>query len=98
MQWILTDYTIEDNSFVSLRNVTFGYSFPRKFISKYKLNRFRLYVSGTNLLTVWSKEYRGLNPESLWRGGMYSTPLVAGYQRVGDPINISGTIGLHITF
>ncbi len=52
---------LEDGSFMRLKNVSFGYNIPSKYISKYRLQRVRVYVTATNLLT-WTK-YSGSDPE-----------------------------------
>ncbi|AZI27562.1 TonB-dependent receptor [Pedobacter sp. G11] len=56
-----TDRWIEDGSFLRLRNVELGYSFPQKLISKANISSARLYVSGQNLFTI--TKYSGLDPD-----------------------------------
>ena len=54
----LSDRWVEDNSYMRLKNVSLGYTFPRyKFVSGV-----RVYVSANNLLTV--TKYTGWDPES----------------------------------
>jgi len=55
-----SDFQVEDASFLRLRNITFGYDLTGK-VLKGKVQRARVYVSGTNLYT-WTK-YIGFNPE-----------------------------------
>jgi isoleucyl-tRNA synthetase len=38
-----------------------GYTFPTKLLSKYGVDRLRLYVQATNLFTI--TKYKGLDPE-----------------------------------
>ena len=38
-----------------------GYTFPAKLLSKYGIDRLRIYVQGTNLFTI--TKYDGLDPE-----------------------------------
>jgi hypothetical protein len=55
---------IEDGSFLRLRNVTVGYTFPNSIINKSGngfLKKFRIYAQGQNLLTFTN--YSGLDPE-----------------------------------
>jgi TonB-linked SusC/RagA family outer membrane protein len=55
---------IEDGSFLRLRNVTVGYTFPNSTINKSGngfLKKFRIYAQGQNLLTFTN--YSGLDPE-----------------------------------
>lgn len=47
----LSSRYVVDGSFIRLRNVTLGYSLPTSLLSRVKLERVRLYVSGLNLLT-----------------------------------------------
>ncbi|MCX2575166.1 SusC/RagA family TonB-linked outer membrane protein [Pedobacter sandarakinus] len=56
-----TDRWIEDGSFLRLRNVELGYSFPAKLLSKANISSARLYVSGQNLFTI--TKYSGLDPD-----------------------------------
>ncbi|MDI3320642.1 SusC/RagA family TonB-linked outer membrane protein [Pinibacter soli] len=53
---------LEDGSFVRLRNVTLGYSFPKTFVKKIGLRNIRLYVTGSNLFLI--TKYSGPDPES----------------------------------
>lgn len=57
----MSDYWVEDGSFFRLRSIMLGYSLPHSLISKIHLSRFRVYVSGTNLLT--NQKYSGYSPE-----------------------------------
>lgn len=56
-----TSRYVEDGSYVRLKNVTLAYNFPASLTEKIKLNNLRLYVSGTNLLTITN--YLGYDPE-----------------------------------
>jgi len=56
-----TDDHIQDASFVALRNLTLGYTFPESFISKNNMTTLRLYVTGENLLFFTAKGYEGFN-------------------------------------
>jgi TonB-linked SusC/RagA family outer membrane protein len=50
---------VEDASFIKLRNITLGYTLPVKINSSEV--KFRLFVSGQNLLTI--SKYKGYDPE-----------------------------------
>jgi len=52
---------LEDGSYVRLKNLQFGYTIPEKALKVIGLSRVRVYVSGTNLLTLTG--YSGLDPE-----------------------------------
>lgn len=54
----LSDRWVEDNSYIRLKNITLGYTFP-----KYKfITGIRAYVSANNLFTI--TKYQGWDPES----------------------------------
>ena len=52
-----------DNTFLRLRNVTLGYTFPKRWMNKIGIDVFRLYVQGDNLLTFGNAVKRGTDPE-----------------------------------
>ena len=55
-----TSYYIEDGSFLRLKNLQIGYTFPRSIFGG-ALNNFRVYAQGINLLTF--SGYSGMDPE-----------------------------------
>ena len=57
----VSDKYIEDGSFLRLRSIVLGYTFPKSIIQKIKLSNLRLYASANNLVT-WTK-YTGYSPE-----------------------------------
>jgi TonB-linked SusC/RagA family outer membrane protein len=57
----VSDFFIHDGSFARLRNITIGYTLPKNITEKIKVNKFRLYVSSENLLTL--TKYQGFDPE-----------------------------------
>ncbi|MFB1040167.1 MAG: SusC/RagA family TonB-linked outer membrane protein, partial [Polaribacter sp.] len=77
-----SDFWIEDTSYLRLKNVTVGYTFPElKGIS-----RLRIYAAGENLFTI--TDYSGLDPEVANRGldgGQY-------------PVATTFSIGLNVGF
>lgn len=58
-----SDLYLYDASFIRLRTVTLGYKLSEKYCKKLKLGSFRIYLSGTNLLTF--TKYPGWDPEVL---------------------------------
>ena len=52
-----------DNTFLRLRNVTLGYTFPKRWMNRVGIDVLRLYVQGDNLLTFGSAVKRGTDPE-----------------------------------
>jgi len=63
---VLTDKYIEDGSFLRLKTVSLGYTFPKALVEKIGMEKFRVYVTGQNLVT-WTN-YSGFDPESSTRG------------------------------
>lgn len=63
----ISDRYMEDGSYIRLRNVTLSYHVPLKWIPKFKVQRFDVYVSGQN---IWLKsKYSGYDPEVNRDGG-----------------------------
>ena len=52
-----------DNTFLRLRNVTLGYTFPKRLMNKINVDSLRIYVQGDNLLTFGNAVRRGTDPE-----------------------------------
>ncbi|RNL87113.1 TonB-dependent receptor [Sinomicrobium pectinilyticum] len=96
--WILTDYLIQDASYISLREVVLGYSLPQSVVNKIRLDKVRFFVSGQNLLYLMADDFFGINPEAISTGGVYNSPLISGYQRGAYPIQRQITLGLDINF
>jgi TonB-linked SusC/RagA family outer membrane protein len=57
----ISDWYVEDGSYLRLKSMQIGYTIPDNFTKKLGIERFRVYVGGMNLLT-WTK-YTGLDPE-----------------------------------
>jgi len=88
----VSDYFIEDGSFIRLRNVVLGYSLPQNWLERVKITKFRVYISGTNLWT--SQKYSGYSPEF----GNDATPYEVGFDNIGYPVTKSYQMGLDVTF
>lgn len=95
---MLTDYPLQDASYLCVRDVTIGYTFPKRIASKLHLGGLRLYVTGTNLAYLWSDDYKGVNPESRFTSSQYESPLISGYQRGGFPLTSTVTFGIDLNF
>lgn len=95
---VFSDYFIENGSYACLRNAVLGYTLDKKASQKVGMKGLRIYASGSNLFYIWSKNYRGINPEARKTSGDYSNPLVTGYQVGGFPITSTVTLGLDISF
>lgn len=53
--------TWQDASYIRLRTLTVGYTLPKKFTGKFKVERLRFYFTGSNLLTF--TDYKSYSPE-----------------------------------
>ncbi|MDR1417056.1 MAG: TonB-dependent receptor [Prevotellaceae bacterium] len=53
--------TLQDASFVKIRNITLGYTFPQKWIGKIKFSQARIYLNVLNPFTF--TDYVGYDPE-----------------------------------
>lgn len=56
-----SDYYIEDGSYLRLKNLTLGYTLPKKWLNTMGINQLRVYASVQNLFTITS--YPGFDPE-----------------------------------
>ncbi|MBE5032567.1 SusC/RagA family TonB-linked outer membrane protein [Gallalistipes aquisgranensis] len=95
---MLTDLGLQNASYLCLRDLTVGYTLPKKTARKIGLNGLRLYVTGSNLFYLWSDDYKGINPESRMTSGDYASPLIDGYQRGGFPLTSTFTFGIDLNF
>lgn len=59
-----SSYFVENGSYAKLRTLQFGYNLPEKVLSKLRMSRARLYLSGQNLLTIKSKSLTCTDPEN----------------------------------
>lgn len=60
----------QDASYIRLRNITFGYSFPKTLLTSLKMTNLRIYGSATNLLTI--TKFKSYSPEA--SAGAYPEP------------------------
>ncbi|OFX35238.1 MAG: SusC/RagA family TonB-linked outer membrane protein [Bacteroidetes bacterium GWF2_42_66] len=89
----VTDFLIEDGSFLRLNTLTLGYTLPKSLTGKIGIQRLRVYVSGYNLWT-WTN-YSGYDPEvSTARG----TPLTPGIDFQAYPRSREFNVGLNVEF
>ena len=67
-------FWLEDASYLRVKNVQLGYTFPDKWMKKARIDNFRVYASADNLFT-FSKFFYAYDPETpVSKGGYY--PLV----------------------
>ncbi|WP_316838855.1 SusC/RagA family TonB-linked outer membrane protein [Pedobacter gandavensis] len=69
----------EDASHIRVRNVRLSYSLPTQLISKAKLNRASIFISGDNLFIFTKKSFYGVDPEGGSAGDINTYGLSAGY-------------------
>ena len=89
--WRSSDLYIKDGSYMRLKSMQLGYSFPKNMIRKLAVQRLRLFVSADNLLTL--TKYDGFDPE-LASGG-YTT---MGVDRGIYPQSRTISLGANISF
>ncbi len=90
---VLSDWAIEDGSFLRLTSATIGYTLPSHITMKAKISRLRFYVTGTNLFCLTN--YSGYDPEVDTRR---ATPLTPGVDYSAYPKSIGFVVGANITF
>jgi TonB-linked SusC/RagA family outer membrane protein len=57
-----SSFWLHDASYLRLKNLEVGYTFPKAFFSRTSITKLRIYVSGSNLLTFSKEKY--FDPES----------------------------------
>ena len=62
----ISSYFVENGSYLKLRNLQFGYSFPTAALSNIKVSALRIYLMADNFLTF--TKYKGVDPEVLGEG------------------------------
>ena len=84
---------LEDGSFFRLRNITVGYEFPTKLISKAKMTKCRIYFTADNLATA--TKFTGMDPEISRVSG---TNYLAGLYNSQSPVGRTFQGGVEISF
>lgn len=57
----MTNLGLQDASYWRLQNVSLGYTLPTSLLSKVKINKLRVYITGQNILTI--TKYQSYSPE-----------------------------------
>jgi len=91
--FVLSDWAVEDGSFLRLSTITLGYTLPAKISEKLKMKKLRVYASGYNLW-LWTN-YTGFDPEVSTRR---NTPLTPGVDYSAYPRSKSFIFGLNVHF
>ena len=89
----ISDRYIEDGSYIRLKNITLGYTFPTKMIKKWGLENLRVYANIQNLLTITG--YSGYDPEI---GASTSSANVYGLDNGRYPSPTVYSFGLNVSF
>ena len=83
----MSDWYVENGSYVRLKNLTIGYTLPSEWTKKITINNLRFFVAAQNLFTITG--YSGLDPETQSRNGVDWN---------GMPQQRSFTFGANVTF
>lgn len=89
----VSDRYIEDGSYLRLKNIALGYTFPKKLIKKIGLENLRVYANIQNLLTLTG--YSGYDPEI---GVSTASPNVMGLDNGRYPSPTVYSFGLNVSF
>ena len=89
----ISDRYIEDGSYIRLKNITLGYTFPSKIINKWGLDNLRIYANIQNLWTITG--YDGYDPEI---GASTASMNVYGLDNGRYPSPTVYSFGLNISF
>jgi hypothetical protein len=84
---------VEDGSYLRINNITIGYTFPQKWMSKAKVSSFRIYVTGNNLATLTG--YSGYDPDVNARRASLLTP---GTDYSAYPRGRTYLVGVNLSF
>lgn len=84
-----TDLALFNASYLNVKNITIGYTFPTRILNKLEVSRLRVYASADNLAMITS--HSGIDPRMSISGGMEVGPGVFPTQR-------TFSLGLTINF
>lgn len=91
----ISDRYVEDGSFLRIKNITLGYTFPKALLNKAKIENLRVYVNIQNLYTF--TKYTGYDPE-VGASTQDSSGLTFGLDNGRYPSPAMYSFGLNITF
>ena len=89
-----SDLLIEDGSYLRLKSIQLGYTVPQKVTQKVKIEKFRVYVSVSNVFTL--TKYTGYDPEVARYD--FSDPSILGVDIGGYPKTRMVTVGANLSF
>ncbi len=90
---VLTDWAIENASFLRLNTLTLGYTLPKALTQKAYINSLRFYVSAYNVFCLTN--YSGYDPEA---DCIRKTNLTPGVDYSGYPRSRQFVVGLNLNF
>jgi TonB-linked SusC/RagA family outer membrane protein len=90
---VLTDWAVEDASFLRLNTLSLGYTIPANITKRVGIGSLRFYVTGYNLLTFTG--YSGFDPES---DCIRKNALTPNVDYSGYPRSRSFVVGLNLNF
>jgi len=91
----LSSRYIEDGSYLRVKNVTLGYTVPKKVLDRWNIDNLRVYMNIQNLYTFTS--YRGYDPE-VGASTKDSTGLTFGVDNGRYPSPMTCSFGVNLTF
>ena len=89
---VYSSRVVEDGSFLRLKNVSIGYTFPRSVLRKLHFDTMRVYLTADNLFTITN--YSGPDPEVSTRNSV----LTPGFDWSAYPRSRGVTAGVSFTF
>lgn len=92
-KFVLTDWAVEDASFLRLNTLTLGYTLPQSLTKRVGINSLRFYCTAYNVFTITG--YSGYDPES---DCIRKDSLTPGVDYSGYPRSRSFVIGLNLNF
>ena len=92
-KFVLTDWAVEDASFLRLNTLTLGYTIPQSLTKRIGINSLRFYCTAYNVFTITG--YSGYDPES---DCIRKNALTPGVDYSGYPRSRSFVIGLNLNF
>ena len=97
--WTNNDHMLLDMSYLRLKNLTFGYTLPKKLTQKAQIEKLRLYLSCENLLTFDNLDGLPIDPEVYSNAYTYGNDSFnSGRQGVEAPAFRSTSFGVQLTF
>ena len=70
----VSDFYYKKAGYIRLKVVSIGYSLPSSILSKVRISQLRVYIAGTNLITIDRLKKYGIDPESPSGLGGYYYP------------------------